>query len=95
MYLAGACPVTCELCHPLPMADRRLAPCEVVARREGDVWYLESALKLERPPARLGDLLRRAASRAPDRDFLIERCEDGLRRVTYREALRAAEGLGD
>jgi feruloyl-CoA synthase len=77
------------------MADRRLAPREVVARREGDVWYLESALKLEAPPARLGDLLRRAASRAPDRDFLIERCDDGLRRVTYREALRAAEGVGD
>ncbi|HZM97313.1 MAG TPA: feruloyl-CoA synthase [Vicinamibacterales bacterium] len=77
------------------MAERKLAPREVVARREGEVWYLESALKLEAPPARLGDLLRRAASRAPDRDFLIERCEDGLRRVTYREALRAAEGVGD
>jgi feruloyl-CoA synthase len=77
------------------MADRRLAPREVVARREGDVWYLESALKLGEPPARLGDLLRRAAFHAPDRDFLIERCEDGLRRVPYCEALRAAEGVGD
>jgi feruloyl-CoA synthase len=37
------------------MADLRLAPREVVARREGDVWYLESALKLEAPPPRLGD----------------------------------------
>ena len=39
----------------------------MVARREGDVWYLESASKLE-APARLGDLLRRAASRTPDRE---------------------------
>ena len=77
------------------MAGRRLAPGELVARREGDVWYLESALKLAAPPARPGDLLRRAASRAPDRDFLIERCEEGLRRVRYREAFRAAEGVGD
>ncbi|HEU4894092.1 MAG TPA: hypothetical protein VFT47_21195 [Vicinamibacterales bacterium] len=65
------------------MADRRLAPREVIARREGDVWSLESPRTLETPPARLSDLLCRAASRAPDRDLLIERGEKVLRHVTY------------
>ena len=58
-------------------------------------WRSETCPPRGGRTARLGDLLRRAASRAPDRDFLIERREEGLRRVTYREALRAAEGVGD
>ncbi len=73
----------------------RLAPREVVARRAGDAWYLESPIALGEHPPRLGDLLRRAAERAPSRDFLIERRGDALRRVTYADALRAAEGVAD
>src|SRR5512140_3521849 len=73
----------------------RLAPREVVARRAGVAWYLESPIALREPPPTLGSLLRRAAERAPGRDFLIERREDGLRRVTYAEALAAAEGIAD
>lgn len=72
-----------------------LAPADIVSRREGGTWYLSSALPLAEPPATLGSLVRRAAARFPDRDFLIERRAEGLRRVTWAEALRAAEGIAD
>ncbi len=72
----------------LALADRR-----VVAREANGAWYLSSPYPLQEPPARLGDLLRRAAREAPERDFLIEREGDALRRVTFAQALRAAEGI--
>jgi hypothetical protein len=62
------------------MAELNLAPREIVVRKTGDVWYLESGHRLLDPPARLGDLFRRAAARAPDRIFLIERRDNALRR---------------
>lgn len=70
-----------------------LAPPSVIARREGDTLYLESGIRLEAPPPTLGAMFRAAAAKAPDRDFLIERRGDALRRVTYREALGIAEGV--
>ncbi len=76
------------------MAALRLAPRAISVRREDDTWYLASTLPLGEPPARLGDLLRAHAERSPERDFLLERHGDGgLRRVTYAEALRAAEAI--
>ncbi len=56
--------------------------------------YLSSREPLAPHPTRLGDLLRRAADRHPDRVFLAERAGDDLRRVTYGEALARAEGIG-
>ena len=70
-----------------------LAARECVVRRVGETIYLDSPQTLLSPPRRLGDLLRRAAALAPERDFLIERAGDGLRRVTFAGALRAAEGI--
>jgi feruloyl-CoA synthase len=70
-----------------------LAPRDVVARRRGDEWLLSSPIALAEPPATLGILLRRAADRAPTRDFLIEREGEGLRRVTWGQALEAAEAI--
>lgn len=81
--------------HDPRVTPLALAPRQVVSRRVGDTWYLQSPLALEAPPRRLGDLLRRAAARAPERDLLIERDSQGqLRRVTYAQALRAAEAIG-
>lgn len=77
------------------MAPLALAPAEVVARRRGDDWLLESPLALAEPPATLGLLLRRHAAQRPDREFLLERDRDGdaIRRVTWSQALTAAEGV--
>ena len=69
-----------------------LAPRQVDARKVDDVTYLASPMPLATPPTSLAELFRRAATIAPDRDFLVERRGDELRRVTYAEALRAAEG---
>jgi feruloyl-CoA synthase len=77
------------------MVALNLAPRDVVAKQVDGAWYLSSPLPLGTPAARLGDLLRRAAEHAPDRVFLMERQGDELRRLTYREALRAAEGVAD
>src|SRR4051812_5839178 len=38
-------------------------------------------------------MLRRSAARTPSRDFLIEREGESIRRVTWGEALSAAEGV--
>ena len=71
----------------------RLAPRRVTARRVGDAWYLESPIALREHPEALGALFVRAAKRFPNRDFLIERRGGALHRVTYAEALAAAEGV--
>src|SRR4051812_25387057 len=71
----------------------RLAPREVTSRRVGDAWYLESPIALGEHPATLGDVFRSAVKRAPSRDFLIERRDGALHRVTYAEALEAAEKI--
>ncbi len=73
----------------------RLATVRVEARRVGDRLYLSSGHELEAPARRLGDLLRSAAASAPDRTFLAERVGGELRRVSYAEALLAAEGVGE
>ncbi|AKU97393.1 Feruloyl-CoA synthetase [Labilithrix luteola] len=73
----------------------KLAPQRVSAERKGDVWYLSSPQELHEPPRRLGDLLRRAAARAPERDFLVERRTGVLHRTTWKQALEAAEGIAD
>src|SRR5438874_11368849 len=73
----------------MPLA---LAPREIVANRGVEV-ILSSPLALKEPPATLGHLLRRGAAHAPARDFLIERDGEGLRRVTWKDALDAAEGI--
>jgi feruloyl-CoA synthase len=75
------------------MPNLRLLPRAVTFRRAGAARYLESPVALAAPPATLGDLLRRAAARVPERIFLSERREGELRRVTYAEALRAAEAI--
>jgi len=72
----------------------RLAPRDVSAKRIGDAWYVASNAPLAPHPESLAEVFRSAAARAPDRDFLIERRGDDLRRVTWRDALRAAEGIG-
>jgi feruloyl-CoA synthase len=71
----------------------RLAPRAVIARRRGAEWLLSSPLALAEPPAVLGDLLRRGAAHHPERDFLLEREGDGVRRVSWGAALAAAEGI--
>ncbi len=71
----------------------RLAPRRVNARRAGDAWYLESPIALREHPETLGAVFRRAAARHPNRDFLIERRAGALHRVTYAEALEAAEAI--
>lgn len=73
----------------------RLATVRVEARRDGERLYLTSGHPLAPPCRRLGDLLRAAAAAAPDRTFLAERAGDELRRVSYAEALSAAEGVGE
>jgi feruloyl-CoA synthase len=73
------------------MVALELAPRRVLARRAGDIWYLASPEPLRPPIDTLGTMLRQAAARAPDRDFLIERRGDDLRRVTYADALAHAE----
>ncbi len=50
-------------------------------------------MELEAPAERLGDMLYRAAEKAPRRDFLVERTSAGLRRVTFGEALASAEAI--
>ncbi len=72
-----------------------LAPRAVVARRRGDEWLLSSPVPLAEPPPTMGALLRRAAERFPAREFLLEREGQGdvIRRVTWGEALAAAEGV--
>lgn len=75
------------------MAPLALAPRDVVARRRGDEWLLESPLPLAEPPATLGLLLRQNAARSPDRDFLLEREGEEIRRVTWKGALSAAEAI--
>jgi len=76
------------------MAPLALAAQRVVARHVGATWYLDSPEVLVEPPGRLGDLLRRASERRPDRVFLMEREGDLVRCVTFAEALRAAEAIG-
>jgi feruloyl-CoA synthase len=71
----------------------RLAPRGVIVRRSGEAWLLDSPIALAPPPATLCQLVRRAAERAPSRDFLLERDGDAIRRVTWCEALAAAEGV--
>lgn len=73
------------------MTALALAPRVVHSQKQGDRVYLTSSLQLEAPPPTLGELLRSCAKQAPDRDFLIERKNDSLRRVTYAEALAHAE----
>jgi feruloyl-CoA synthase len=75
------------------MTSLALAPREVVARRHGTGWLLESPMPLAEPPPTLCHLLRRSAARAPTRDFLMEREGDAIRRVTWRDGLAAAEGV--
>ncbi len=70
-----------------------LAEPDIERRSEGDVVYLASRTPLAPHPNRLGDLLRRAASIAPDRPFLLEPRGAELRQVTYAQALRASEGI--
>src|SRR5689334_23888937 len=74
------------------MAPLALAPREIVVERRGGEWLLRSPVPLAEPPATLGHLLRRGAARAPTRDLFVEREGEGLRRVTWREAVAAAEG---
>ena len=69
----------------------RLAPRRVNARRAGDAWYLESPIALREHPATLGEVFVRAAQKHPNREFLIERRNGTLHRLTYAEALGAAE----
>lgn len=75
------------------MADLPLLEPRIEKRHANGAVYLRSREPLRDHPARLGDLLRRASDAHPDRVFLMERAGDGLRRVTYGEALRAAEGI--
>src|SRR6185369_4206717 len=71
----------------------RTAPRNLVATRRGDEWLLSSGASLDAPPTSLGHLLRRGAQRAPTRDFLIEREGSGLRRITWKDGLDAAEAI--
>ena len=68
-----------------------LAPRDVHASRRGEAWYLSPSAPLGPLTPTLADMFRRSAARAPERDFLIERRGDGLRRVTWGEALVHAE----
>ncbi|MEZ4233340.1 MAG: feruloyl-CoA synthase [Polyangiaceae bacterium] len=72
----------------------KLAPVKLGWERRDNATYLRSGHALESHPETLGALLRSAAERAPERTFLAERAGDGLREVSYGEALSAAEGIG-
>jgi feruloyl-CoA synthase len=73
--------------------DLELLPRAAIATKVGDALYLRSPEPLATPPSTLGGLLRRAAALAPERDMLVERSGDALRRVTYAEALAQAERI--
>jgi feruloyl-CoA synthase len=68
-------------------------PSIEIERRADGVLLLRSRAALEEYPAHLGLVLRRWAETAPERVFLVERQRDGVRRVTYGEAYRAARSL--
>ena len=82
-------PATGSMMGGMPLA---LAVPDVDVVRRGEALYLSSRQPLREPARRLGDLLRRGPS---ERDLLLERRTGTLRRVTWGEALRAAEGIAD
>jgi feruloyl-CoA synthase len=75
------------------MPTLELAAPDIERRTLGTSVYLSSRTPLAPHPERLGDLLRRAAERAPDRAFLLEPRGVSLRSISYGQALRAAEGI--
>jgi feruloyl-CoA synthase len=80
----------------MPLHSRlRFAPAEVeVDRRPDGTMRLRSPQPL-RPYARcVGEWLVQWARQAPERTFLAERRGDAWRRVTYAQALEAAQRIG-
>lgn len=75
------------------MSTIALAAPNIESRRAEGATYVWSREPLAEHPKRLGDLLRRAAERDPERVFLMQREGEALREVTYGRALRAAEGI--
>ncbi len=72
------------------------APADVVKEDlPGGGFILRSPHPLRSHERHLGEMLRRWAQRRPDQVFLAERSGDAWRRVTYAEALHAAESIGE
>ncbi|MEE8586686.1 MAG: feruloyl-CoA synthase, partial [Acidobacteriota bacterium] len=74
---------------PIQFASSEVA---LETRKDG-VVFLRSKRPLMPYPDRLGDLLHRSASRAPQRTFLAEKKDGRWSELTYEEALRRAESL--
>jgi feruloyl-CoA synthase len=72
---------------------RFATPTIDVERRPDGVLLLSSRTALEVHPPHLGIVLRTWAERAPERDFLVERRGDGVRRISYGEAWQIARRL--
>ena len=78
-----------------PFRPASFAAPAVAADRDPDgTWRLRSTLALPALPRQVGEVLRRHAAAAPDRTFLAERRDGGWRRVSYAEARRAADAIG-
>ena len=72
----------------------KFASSEVALETRTDgVVLLRSKRPLMPYPDRLGDMLYRSASRAPQRTFLAEKKDGGWSELTYEEALKKAESL--
>ena len=72
------------------------APAEVEVDQHADgVLILRSPQSLQPHERHIGEMLRRWAAECPDTVVFAEpAAEDGWRRVTYAEALRSAESIG-
>lgn len=71
----------------------KLAERLVDARSVGATWYLSSPHALVYASTTLAELFRRAVTLAPERDFLVERSGDSIKRVTWAEAMARAESI--
>jgi feruloyl-CoA synthase len=98
MVDAAVGPATAPERQRSPSGSALFGKPEVVHERHADGSHvLRSARRLEVVPSSLGVLLERQAATHPARVFLAERLENGSgswRHLTYEEAARAANAIG-
>ena len=78
-----------------PYSEIDFLPARVeVEERAGGEWLLRSPEPLGTYETHVGEMLRAGAGRHADRAYLCERLGDGWRKVTWGEALAAAQAIG-